>query len=929
MMAFIHASRGIKADFYFCTSCHTGDREAKNALGHSSVFIDADVHDITNGLCHPVVVAVVFIFCKAAGIPNPSAIVATGSGGLHIYWWSDRTLKTTEWEPFACALREAAKHFEWQKTFDRIAAENNLPTAKIKIDLGLTTDAARVLRVPGPDFHNHKHNPPRPVGILPRWSTGVRYDFVTIFNDLKNKVYAPEGFVLGEAFEPNKLGPMPFAPIMAGCGFLRTAFETGGKDYTEPMWHMTTLCAVFLENGNELAHKFGIVHPGYSHESTEDKWEHSCRARDDKGVGWPSCKTISNCGSGECQSCPHFAKGKTPFHLALDAIRDREDQQLLRELDATRPEELYLPREFAISNKTGYICKIIPARVVRNVALPAYLLEVFKCAISDPIPQMINGHRGVSFTATADLGCTIRAFVAMADFKPDVFKKQDVNVRGNKKAAEALMEFGESWIDKMHRMKKSRELTSLGWRFEDGKIVGFVYGGTYFAADGTTTSSGLSSEDHVLKWFQPAGNKEAWYRAAKLLTDRKRPELDVLLCAGFAAPLMTFAGNIYGGVLSGWGQGGTSKSTAQQLACAIWAHPKQGRESTTSTSKSVLNKLGMIKNMPAWWDDIQDETRQEQLFQATFVNTQGMEGSRLDTNVVQRVRGEWHTLMVACSNASFCEYIIRKQPSTTAGIRRVLEFEINRVDETGLADAFDAVKAYAELEHNYGWVGYGYAQILATEHAQIEAMVSEAIKRFKNRVKGTAEETYWWGIAGVLVAGATMAARMGVEVDPAHIEDFLVNVFHKNREFGIQEAVEGGSEDNTWNTLALFMNEFLGKRHFAKRSYFNHNRMLFTEAVLPLEGREIFIDIATEERKVRISKSKFYEFMREHEIQGRPVLKGLQKYYNATIDQFKARLGCYTHQPGVQQDVIEIPIAEGSRLEDLIRSYDNEEETTE
>jgi hypothetical protein len=927
MMAFVETSRGIKADFYFCTACHTGDREAKNALGHSSVFIDADVHDITNGLCHPVVVAVVFIFCKTAGIPNPSAIVATGSGGLHIYWWSDRTLKTTEWEPFACALREAAKHFEWQKTFDRVAAENNLPTAKIKIDLGLTTDAARVLRVPGPDFHNHKHNPPRPVGILPRWSTGVRYDFVTIFNDLKDKVYKPEGFVLGEAVEPRKLGPMPFAPIMAGCSFLRTAYETGGKDYTEPQWHLTTLCAVFLENGNELVHKFGVAHPGYNHESTEDKWDNSCRARDDKGVGWPSCKTISSERPNDCESCPHFAKGKTPFHLALDVIRDREDEQLLRELDATRPEKLYLPKEFAVSNKTNHICKIIPARVVRNVAVPPYLLEVFKCVISDPIPQMINGHRGVSFTATVDLGCTVRAFVSMADFIPNVFKKQDVNVCGNKKAAEALMEFGESWLDKMHRIKKSRELTSLGWRFEDGKIDGFVYGGTYFAADGTTTSSGLNSENHVLKWYQPAGNREAWYHAAKLLTARKRVELDTLLCAGFAAPLMVFAGNIYGGVLSGWGQAGTSKSTAQQLACAIWAHPKQGRESINSTSKSVLNKLGMLKNLPAWWDDIQDEQRQEQLFQATFVNTQGMEGSRLDTNVVQRVRGEWQTLMVACSNASFCEYIIRKQPSTTAGIRRVLEFEINRdPNETGLADAFDANKAYAELEHNYGWVGYGYAQILAAEHAQIEAMVGETIKRFKDKVKGTPEETYWWGIAGVLVVGANMAVRMGVEVDPARIEDFLVDVFRKNRELRNREATEGGSLDNTHNALIQFLIHYIGKGHRLRRPRAGSRWVRIKESRGPREGCPLYIDILEEDRELRISKKQFRTYLFEQKIQPRQVLEGLVTHFGATVDVFKTTLGSGTDWAVAQEDVIKIPIPEGSALEDLLHDLEKDED---
>ena len=83
--------------------------------------------------------------------------------------------------------------------------------------------------------------------------------------------------------------------------------------------------------------------------------------------------------------------------------------------------------------------------------------------------------------------------------------------------------------------------------------------------------------------------------AAKLLTDRKRPELDIIISIGFAAPLMAFAGTLYGAISVIWGDPGTSKSTAQQVAAAVWGHPKQTRESLNSTPKSVQGRLGRTK----------------------------------------------------------------------------------------------------------------------------------------------------------------------------------------------------------------------------------------------------------------------------------------------------------------------------------------------
>ena len=71
---------------------------------------------------------------------------------------------------------------------------------------------------------------------------------------------------------------------------------------------------------------------------------------------------------------------------------------------------------------------------------------------------------------------------------------------------------------------------------------------------------------------------------------------------------------------------------------------------------------------------------------------------------------------------------------------------------------------FAQLEHNFGTIGVEYARmLLAQEHREINVMVGETINRFSQKVQGTGDESYWWGICGVLIAGATLANRLGAE----------------------------------------------------------------------------------------------------------------------------------------------------------------------
>ena len=266
---------GPHANIYFCTSSqklNNGHRDRENAIALQVVPVDIDVDPDDNKKYSnlPEAIAALLRCCIQLGIPRPSFIVASG-GGLHAYWLSDRPLPVDEWQPFANALKTAFKN------------------AGLKFDVGVTGDAARVLRVPG--TINWKKDKPRRVRLLQtsyKLCNGVRHDFAAVFGKLLSKTDVPlrsPSLELAEAFKGrelkniavgiviDELPPLPFEPILEECAWLREAYETGGKDYDEPQWNLNNSGRMFLENGHELAHEFGNKHPDYTFETTDEMWE--------------------------------------------------------------------------------------------------------------------------------------------------------------------------------------------------------------------------------------------------------------------------------------------------------------------------------------------------------------------------------------------------------------------------------------------------------------------------------------------------------------------------------------------------------------------------------------------------------------------------------------------------------------------------------
>jgi hypothetical protein len=301
-----------KRELYVCMSSQRMAREKVSKKGHKylapirnqqnvsalkALYLDIDFKGGEHGYdTYNDAINAIAGFLEATGLPKPSMIVKSG-GGLHIYFTFTHPLSREEWQPLAHALTEAGK---WHG---------------LKADWQVTTDSARILRIPGTT--NNKQAVPRPVTLA------ILKDFDCDPAILAGalKPYAREARPTGEPFiiDPTLFPPRsPLPPefrdeLGAGiskpeydpihlddlakeCAFIREAIATGGATYTNPMWNLTTLAATFSDDSRNDAHRMGNKHPQYTEESTDELLGRKQREREEKGLGFPTCAAIANAG---------------------------------------------------------------------------------------------------------------------------------------------------------------------------------------------------------------------------------------------------------------------------------------------------------------------------------------------------------------------------------------------------------------------------------------------------------------------------------------------------------------------------------------------------------------------------------------------------------------------------------------------------------
>lgn len=852
-------------------------RIGPNAVALKSLYADLDVKEGAYASTREALGAL-YSFCDGISLPRPTVLVQSGSGGLHAYWVLDRALSVNEWKPLAHALSHA------------------LQAHRVHCDTGCTVDTVRILRVP--QTLNYKHDPPREVKLGPMvehdytveqlWEALEPFRTMAAATPMLPPKPHQEGAnevddELGAGVEklPERKIDLKDRELLKGCGFLRNALLTGGRDYNNPLWMLTTLIATFTENGEHNAHAMASGHPTYSKEETDAMYARKIRDREERGLGWPACSTIRAAGCASCPTCPNLSLARTPLHLAARP----KVQPSVRAHAAPGAPAITLPASY-VQDAAGHVF-FRKVDADGNASLVPITMFTMNNVWVQADPWILHFER-----STAD-GIR-KEQIVFADVPGDQLFMKTLVTRGipiQEPQLKPFRSFLMAWLSHLQQ-SKDNIVKSLpyGWFPERGAPTGFTFGGHTYSQAGKRVAA--QGDPNIASQFEPIGAKEPWMEAAKFVTRQGRQDLCAILATTFAGPLMRFTG-APGVIVSGYSpDSGIGKTTAMRVAQSVWGHPKLAMQGLKATNKSVLYKMGQLRNVPMYWDELQNVDHTKTFVDIIFSVSEGQEMSRLTRQVTMRKAGDWDTMMVVASNTSISDAIAKSTASTTAGINRVFEFRVRPAPKTMYTG--EANITLSRIYENYGNIGVEYAKWLGEHPEQVREDVQAGLISLQKEVDEANEERLWTAAMTTILLGAKYANDLGfTDFDLPALKAFLFYALQGQRNEKGEAAVDLSQESNISNVLQQFL-----KASSVKNTV--HTNRVHTGQGKPTKGSisvigdtqkldSIQVQVGRDDKIMRISATFMHRWLKDHHYNPFAIRKALEEKFH--VKQVIGRVG--------------------------------------
>jgi len=452
-------------------------------------------------------------------------------------------------------------------------------------------------------------------------------------------------------------------------------------------------------------------------------------------------------------------------------------------------------------------------------------------------------------------------------------------------------EFLVAWVKKLQQLKDAMISTEpFGWSAE-----GFAYGGVLYTPNGNRSAPG--AEHALAAHYAPIGDLAVWFAAAKMLTDQHRPALDAILASAFAAPLVRSTGQP-GLLMSIYSiKSGVGKTTAMKVAQAVWGDPSRAMQGLNDTQNSVLNKLGKLRSLPMFWDELKTEEDTKKMIVIWFAVTGGREKHRLQQNIEQREVGSWETLLMSASNESMLDHIVRQTKATTAGLHRMFEFTIEAGTQARIPIS-EAARMTAALNTNFGGAGQAYAQFLGTQYPRVDQEVADKMIEIGDLVSVEPDERFWAALVAVIVMGATYANELGLtSIDLPRLQEFMVAQFHGMRQLRDSQSVDMEKTINVADLLVQFLRDMRPKNTLVTDVMWRGRGKPPKGAVKTVEGPKeaLLCHVAVTDHWLRISQSGLFDWLEKRQAPRHLFLEQLKALFGAT--RVNATLGAGTIHP--------------------------------
>lgn len=692
------------------------------------LWVDIDVGD---GKHYPdVKTALSELLRRSAALP-PQILIDSG-GGVHAYWVLDQSLTLDRWQVLANRLKQ------W------------LQDAGIKGDLGITPDSGRILRLPG--TYNMKTGTPRECRMLKDFGGVVSVvDLEAQLPEVSN-LETPQLsglFGAGESITPeSERRPSYTEEIVKKCLVLNAIGVSRGANDDEPLWKDALGAIAHTEDADVYAHVLSDGHKDYSAGAVDRKLQERA---DNKpitcaqlGASYVACH-----GTDLCAKCPHNGVIKAPISLGY---KEPEPEALEKGPPwplETRADGTYLHSRDRDGNKVIQkvtATRLISARAVVGPDLHGDYINKLICGMER------NGRVEERALDIAELGQhATRRYSHLAKnnltLDDDVIKPVSNGLRSWHRQ---LQEAGQEVAPVLH----------LGWfGHKSGEYTGFATGDQFVMRDTADPTPYLEVSELLANSYVAKGSPDVWRTAVQLLIEGQVPELLVPVYAAFASAISPFNTDSAAVVNLFTDQSGVGKTTAMQVAAAVWGDPTVAVNSMNDTVNALANKAATLNNLPLLWDEVRgNEDLDRHMMEFLFRVPQGRSKERMTgdggkTNTFAKFR----LMAVLASNSPINTTALEK--GSDAAMARIFSVEM----PAGIRYE-DPTKRhiFSDLLHNFGHAGPEFVRYVAQHQKQVRALCRQLDDKLRAKHKPKAADRMLVTTMAQLTAAAHILHRIGL-----------------------------------------------------------------------------------------------------------------------------------------------------------------------
>lgn len=767
----------------------TQRRTAINAQRIKSIFIDIDGYETKAEAG-----AALYAFLEQTGLDTLGLPhVLSSGGGLHCYWPLTTPVTITAWRPVA-------------ENFKRLCKQEGM-----SIDMSVTADAARVLRVPGTWNHKRVYPEPRQVKLLRQgtgpvalndFSAAVRGCLTEAFSSVSTGLMPAEAALLDGA-PPTKVGQQRAAMLEAMLGNRTQRFQTiwlktrqgegcaqlahyekhASEDGMEPLWRGVLSWAHFCVDADEQTRKLTALHP-YSIERMNTKLAEI--------RGPYSCAKIDDINPGVCRQCPHWGKITNPLALGKEVLTENRERTIivpantfivadepgehsddgLNDEDGT-PDILQTrrvtipppPRGFSYGKFGGVYVDLKEkdasgTTVVTKVEVLAHDLFVVDMLRTE------DGEHKVHLLAIKPTGTdSNKELTHISIIMPSkaVVSKEDLlkclashNIYASLGASmdQYLFSYVRSCVNEASMLRKAVEVpVQFGWQ----KDRSFVYNNRVFKPDGSFVVVPMPGLENLNRVTNAKGTLDNWRKPWQLLIAREMDTMLAMCLDSFGSTLMHFS-NHEGFVWHiGSTASGTGKSLTLSLKAGVWGHPIRYRTSKGTSPVAMQQRAGLLNSLPLLSDEITTKARNDvewaPAFIFDFAEGQGKERMEASANKERINNSTWASTCTLTSNVHMVDLLTGSRKHSSHGeMMRMLEWS----PETELRFSEEERVVLQALRSNYGLPGEAWVRWTVSNYEKTASVWNSVHAKLRAELSFSDEERLWHAACTNIIAAAIL-----------------------------------------------------------------------------------------------------------------------------------------------------------------------------